>query len=289
MITYKGYLIFLRVIRHRFAIILIKNMNSEFKKIIKAAKAGGQILKKYFGHVIPTWHGQDLKIKEKTTVADFQTEADLESEKAILEIISKNFPDYNIYSEERGHIDKKSEHTFVIDPLDGSNNFVLGIPNFSTCIALLKNNQIIFSVVYNPILNQVYYGQKGKGAFLDGQVLSVNKEADIKKATIAYTCKYTSPREYFDHLIKGLHKKEIKRILTSWSPALDFCLLASGKIEAMINYDNEIYDYMPGKLIAREAGAMITDFKGEKDLDDKNNTFLVSNGTRIHQQLLDVL
>ncbi|TSC52859.1 MAG: hypothetical protein CEO40_183, partial [Parcubacteria group bacterium LiPW_72] len=77
--------------------------------------------------------------------------------------------------------------------------------------------------------------------------------------------------------------------LTNWSPALAFCLLASGKIESIIHNDNEIYDYIAGKLIAKEAGALISDFKGRQEKNDKNSIFLASNGTEIHEQLLKIL
>jgi myo-inositol-1(or 4)-monophosphatase len=256
-------------------------MDSETKKIIRIAEAGGQVLKKYFG--------QSLKWVEKSTVADFSTKADLESEAVILRILSKEFPDYNIYSEEKGMIEKNSEYTFIVDPLDGSNNFILGIPDFSISIALLKNDEIISAIIHNPTLSRTYYTEKGKGAFLSNKRLRVNKNADIKRATIVYTSNYVYSRDYSSRLVKNLNKKRVKRTLTNWSPALDFCLLASGKIEAIINNGNDVYDFVAGKLIAREAGALITDFKGKKELNDKNKIFLASNGTKIHQQLLKIL
>jgi len=197
-------------------------MNFDLKTMIQATESGGQILKKYFG--------QTLKLVEKSTVADFRSEADLKSEEVILKILSKEFPNYNIFSEEKGTINKKSEYTFIVDPLDGSNNFVLDIPNFSVCIALLKNDEIISSVIHNPILNQTYFAKKGAGAYLGNKRLQVNKEKDIKKANIVYTCNYIYSRGYASNLIKKLNEKVVKRILTNWSLALDFCLLASGKI-----------------------------------------------------------
>ncbi|MDD5626481.1 MAG: inositol monophosphatase [Patescibacteria group bacterium] len=256
-------------------------MDSSLKKIIQAAENGGRILKKYFG--------KTMELQEKSTVSDFRTEADLESEAVILKILSLEFPHYNIFSEEKGIIDKKSDYTFVVDPMDGSNNFVLGIPNFSVCIALLKNNEVISAVIHSPILNQTYRAEKGKGAFLENKKLRVNQEADIKRVSVVYTCNDVNSREYADNLTRKLNAVKVKRVLTNWSPALDFCLLASGKIEAIINNDNEIYDYIAGKLIAQEAGALITDFKGRQEKNDKNSIFLASNGTKIHEQLLKIL
>lgn len=256
-------------------------MTEKFKKIIQAAEEGGKIVKKYFG--------QPLEIEEKSTAADFRTKADLESEKVILDILTTEFPDYNIHSEERGYIDKKSEFTFIIDPLDGSNNFVVGIPNFSVNIALSRNKKIIASVTHQPIINQTFYTKVGEGAFLGNQKLKVNQEPNIKKSSIVYTCGYNTSKKWQGEIKNRIENLNIKRSLNNWSPAFDFCLLASGKIEVIINDGNEIYDCAAGKLIAREAGALITDFKGNKDLDDTNRFFLASNGTKIHQEILKIL
>jgi len=115
----------------------MKNQSS----IIKATQAGGKVLIQYFS--------QNLKIKRKSTPADLQTNADLASEKAILEVLKKEFPKYNIWSEEVGLIDKKSEYSFVIDPLDGTLNFIYGISYFSVAIALMKEKETLFSVIYD--------------------------------------------------------------------------------------------------------------------------------------------
>jgi len=248
--------------------------------IILAAEAGGKIIKQYFGQV--------LDIEEKTTISDFRTKADTESEKAILQIITKKFPQYNILSEESGFVDNKSECTFIIDPLDGSNNFVLGIPNFSISIGLLKGDKAVVGVIHVPVLNHTYYAQEGKGAFLNKTRLHVNNESDIKRTTVSYTCGYVNSSDYEEGLIHKLNTVGIKRLLQYWSPAIEYCLLASGKMEAIINNKNEIYDYTAGKVIAREAGALITDFQGKPEKSDRESIFIASNGTNIHQELLQI-
>jgi myo-inositol-1(or 4)-monophosphatase len=93
-------------------------------------------------------------------------------------------------------------------------------------------------------------------------------------------------RSILDKAIVSLHKINVKRVLLNWSPASVFCLLASGKIEAIVTDRIEIHDFAAGKLIAREAGAKVTDFEGNEDMDDKNNAFLVSNGTEIHEKIV---
>lgn len=250
--------------------------------MIKAAKSGGHILKKYFG--------QELEARVKLLVSDVVTKADLESESIILKILSDNFPNYNILSEESGQISRKSDRTFIVDPLDGSHNFTLGIPYFSISIALLIKNEIKIGIVYDPILNRTYFAKKRGGSFLDRQRLRVSKESELKNSNIAFTCDYVNAWDAVrDKIMTAIIKKKIKRYLENWSPALDLCLLASGKIDALIVNKNELYDYAAGKLIVKEAGALITDFGGQRETDERNNTFLASNGTKIHNQILEIL
>jgi myo-inositol-1(or 4)-monophosphatase len=255
-------------------------INKQYKEVIRAAEAGGEIAKKYFG--------KSLKIEGKSIPADFRTKADLESEKAIIKILSKAFPKYNIVSEETGEIDKGSEYTFYVDPLDGTNNFVLGIPYFSISISLVRSGEIIFGVVYNPILNHIYWAEKGKGAFLNGKRIKVNKESDIKNSSVSVVVAFSCPDDYEPKVSSKIFALNAKRVLTNWSVALDLCLLAAGKMEAIIIKEIHLWDFTAGKLIAKEAGAFVTDFDGKKESEDVNNTFLTSNGTKIHKELLEV-
>ncbi|MCD4705363.1 inositol monophosphatase [bacterium] len=256
-------------------------MNKNLKIIINAAKSSGEILKKYFG--------KNLKTTEKGMAADFFTKADIESEKNVLKILKKEFPDYNIYSEESEYINNNSEYTFYIDPLDGTNNFVLGISNFSISIALVKNNETILGVVYNPITDQLYYAEKNKGAFLNNKKTSISQESNIQKATLAYNQDYTTPTKYNWQIKKGALNKNIKRCISNWSPALDFCMLASGKIEACIINGTEPLDCLAGKLIAQESDAIITDFNNKKLTNNDNKYFIVSNTQKIHKEVLDIV
>lgn len=249
--------------------------------MILAAKAGGAKAKEYFG--------QTLDLEQKSTIADFRTQADLESEKAILVILSEKFPEYNIFSEEAGLVEKKSEYTFVIDPLDGTNNFSLGIPNFTVSIGLLKNDICVAGVIYAPLLDLAYSAEEGKGAFCNGKHIVVNKESSFENMTLSYTCGYTTPLQFEGLLLAKLRALNIKRFLTNWSPAFDYCLLALGKIEAVISNDNELYDYAAGKVIAREAGAVVTDFSGNIQNDKETSRFVISNTQETHDQLIAIL
>lgn len=256
-------------------------MNTDIQKIINASKAGGLVLKKYFG--------QSLEINQKTIACDLQTQADLGSEKVILEILEKEFPNYNIFSEEIGEIQKNSEYTFYIDPLDGTNNFVLGIPNFTVSIGLFKNEEIVAGVVHSPILDHTYYAEKNSGAFLDNKPIKVNAVDQLEQTTVCHNCGYAIYTEKEPKMYEQLYKNHVKRYMGNWSTAYDLCLLASGRTEAIITNHSEIYDFAAGKLIAKEAGAKITDFQGQPEINDKNKIFLATNGTKIHQEILKII
>lgn len=255
-------------------------MNIDTQKIIDAAIRGGKVVEKYFGQV--------LEAEEKSNVGDLRTRADTESEQAILRSLTQSFPNFNIYAEESGETDNESEYTLVIDPLDGTNNFVMGIPDFAVSIGLLKGDEAVFGVIYNPVINQLYTAEKGKGAFLNGKQIHVNRETDIKRSTISYTCGYDTDRSYTDHVINELRIQEVKRIIDHWAPAFDYCLLASGRIEAVISKEGDLEDYVAAKLIVTEAGGKVTSFAGVSEL-GRNPDFVATNGQVIHETILEIV
>ena len=249
--------------------------------MIEAAEKGGGVLLRYFGNI--------LEVEEKSTPADYRTKADVESEAAILGVLERSFPSYNVHSEERGKSDRQSDYTFLIDPLDGTNNYVLGLPIFSVHIALLKGTETQLAVVHQPLLKLTYVAERGRGVTLNGVRLRVSRQADIARATISYTCTYTTDKKHKLAVEEALGWLPIRRMLRTWTPGADYGFLASGRIEAVVNDGNEVYDFIPGKLMAREAGALVTDFSGEPDTDDANPFFIASNGTAIHERLVEVM
>ena len=255
--------------------------DKDLQILIKAAHAGGKVLRQHFG--------KTLNIVEKSTVADFQTEADLGSEKAILKILKKEFPDYNILSEEEGKTDKDSGYTLVIDPLDGTNNFVLGIPDFSVSIALLHKGEAIAGVIYQPIIDQTYSSIKGRGAYLNGQRIKVNEILDHKNLTVMCTFGYKVNKDYFSRVMRSLCSSDCKRIINNWAATFCYCLLASGKIESVVTDGIEIHDFAAGKLIALEAGAKIIDFTGKEEKSYINTKFIMSNSAEINKYIFSII
>jgi len=252
--------------------------DSRFESLREAIRSAGAALMNYFG--------KQLERTYKTTSADFRTQADVEAEKIVISAIEESFPDYNILAEEHGEIDKGSPYTFVIDPLDGTNNFVLGIPAFVTNVALIEGRETLYGVVHHPVTGDTYHAAKGQGAFLDGVPIRVNGEEKMENVTVSYYCNYTTPKDRVVAFKTSLLKLGLQRSLDLWAPGFCFCALASGRLEAVINDGTELYDYAAGRLIAAEAGATTTDFQGDSKVEANSDLFLMSNGTSIHEFLV---
>ena len=235
------------------------------------------------------YFGQALTYDIKSSVADVRSKADIEADEQIVNFLKEIFPEYSIYSEEQGEFNNNSEYRFIVDPLDGTNNFSIGVPVFTSSVALVKEDQIIFGVIYNPVTKNMYHAIKDQGAYKNHSKIKVNNNSEITSSTIAYTVGYSYPRmESLDRISKFTNLN-CKRLTTFWSPANDYCLLASGRIEAIVNEKNDIYDYAAGKLIAMEAGAKITNLNGLPDTTASNSSFVASNATNIHDDILNVI
>ncbi len=252
---------------------------SRFEPLEEAVRCAGVVLMEYFGKQLERTH--------KTTSADFRTAADVAAEKIIIEAIDEHFPEHNILAEEHGAIEKGSEYTFVIDPLDGTNNFVLGIPAFVSNVALMKSGRTCYGMVYHPVTGDLYTARLGEGAMQNGESIRVNDEGEKGNATVSYYCNYTTPGERVVRFKSTLLEQGFQRSLDLWAPGFCFCALASGRLEAVINDGTELYDYAAGRLIALEAGARISDFRGRSEVEESNETFLLTNGTSIHDYLVE--
>lgn len=244
---------------------------------MQAAKEGGGVLKKYFQSSL-----LERRLKDDNTLA---TQADEEAEKSIIEIIKKNYPDHAILAEESGHQDTTSEYTWIIDPLDGTQNFVNGIPIFAISIALAKNDEPIVSVIFNPITNDLFAAEKGKGSFCNEHKLSVSSQkADAAMITIG-----TSSKSQDKDLVRRcfFHARDyVKSVRYLGSAALELCYLARGGTEGFINIGTSKWDYGAGVLLVQEAGGKLSDFHGNP-WNFSQNYFLASNGV-IHPALLEL-
>ncbi len=247
--------------------------------LLKAAHDAGALMLERF-------HGR-FEIEHKEGVNNLVTEVDTACEAIIMDLIQTHFPDHSILSEEDGATVQHSEYQWIIDPIDGTVNFAHGVPLCCVSIALKKNNEIMLGAIYNPMMDEFFFAEKGKGAYLNGAPISVSTKADFNTAFLVTGFPYhydttTDPLRVFSKLIKrGL---PIRRL---GSAALDLCWVACGRFDAFWEYYLNPWDLAAGLLIVREAGGSVTNFKGEQHIIFEPE-MLASNG-HIHADLLNEL
>jgi myo-inositol-1(or 4)-monophosphatase len=258
-----------------------KNDNSQFFKVaMDAVKDAGKVLAKYFTQL----GASDIKSK---SMHDVVSVADLESEKIILKRITTPFPDHNIVAEESGTTSRNNDYTWYVDPLDGTANFVMGNPYFSTSIGLEYKNEMILGVVYNPVLDELYRAVVKTGAYLNNTKISVSEKSRLDESFLAVG--YAPEPENIKEGLNTVEKLALvfKRVSINFSPALDLCNIARGRVDALIDNGTTPEDHAAGTLILKEAGGSFQNYN--KETWDVNTKGIVATNTLLHNQLLDVL
>ena len=245
----------------------------------KAARKAGRILIRDFGEI------ENLQIQSKS-VGDFVTSADLKVEQSILETLKYYYPDANYLTEESGHI-KGDGETIIIDPIDGTSNFIHGIPHVAIVIAKMINNEITDGVVYNPILNEFYWASLGKGSWCNNKRLRVSKRHELTNCLVGTGIPF-SDRVYdkFYTELDNLAKKTagIRRL---GSAALDLAYVSSGKIDGYWERDLNLWDICSGVLLVKEAGGRISEPNGNKWT--TNSRDITVSNSLIHDKLIENL
>lgn len=228
---------------------------------------------------------QHLKITKKSP-RDFVTEADIAVESYLKETLSKQYPQFGFWGEESGQSENQSSR-WVVDPIDGTHSFSKGQYFWAVSVALEINAEIIIGAVYAPALNDYYCAEKGKGASKNGISISVSDEQELANAMVAtgFACirSYLQDNNLQRFCRIAEHTTGQRRF---GSAALDLCLVADGQVDAFWEQELNLYDIAAGALIAAEAGATVTDFKGNKGIFPKQ--ILATNGG-IFEQLLTLM
>lgn len=256
-------------------------MEDQFLKVAKQAALEA-------GKVIMSSYGKEHKLRFKTDNSDFATQADFDAEKIIVEIITNNFPDHNIISEEKVRIDNKSSFTWAIDPIDGTVSFASKMPFFAVSIGLLENNQPIVGVIYHVESKDLYWAEKGKGAFLNGKRILVSKTKKLKDAVVGLGIGSIGRRKdkLNDYFFPLLDKVRFVYILGGGAVTMAF--LAKGSLDAFPN-KAWIWDQAAAGIIITEAGGKVSDrFGNPVDWSADRAEFIASNGL-IHDELLEAL
>lgn len=244
--------------------------------LIKATEAGASVLKKFFNG--------EFTVSNKSDINDLVTEADLASEKVIIEIIKKEFPDHFILSEEAGEFTMDSEYKWFIDPIDGTVNFANGIPLCCVSIGLEKAGEMILGAVYNPILNEFFFAQKASGAFLNDKQIKVSDKSEVIRSCLVTGFPYSyldipnGPMQVFERLIrKGIPVRRLG------SAAIDMCWVAAGRFDGFYEHKLNAWDSAAGALIVQEAGGKVSDYNGNI-YSPYTPQVLATNG-KIHDEL----
>lgn len=248
----------------------------------KAALLAGKIHKKYFQ--------KKMKIETKKSSYDLLTIADKEAEECIVSFIKKYFPQHNFLCEENAYENTSSDFVWIVDPLDGTNNFASGMPIFCASIALLHKNEVVVSAVYDVNRNELFYAEKKKGAWLNKKRIYVNDIGDLKKALLITGFYYSRGKEMEETLetIKRFLYAQVVGIRRLGAAALDLCYVACGRATGFWEFELSPWDYAGGKLIVEEAGGKVTGRIGEEIPLDRKYFIVASNG-KIHEEMLKVI
>ena len=241
----------------------MNSISSNMNIMIKASEKASKVLIRDFGEV------EKLQVSKKGPV-DFVTNADMKAEKIIIEELEKARPNYSIISEENGiKKNKDQNNTWIIDPIDGTVNFLHGIPHFAISIGLRSKNEIISGLIFDPIKNELFYAEKNNGAFFNNQRIRVSKKNDIEECLF---------------VVGGKIKKELSiPYRKSGCAALDMAYVAAGRYDGYFQNDLNIWDIAAGIILIKEAGGIINDI----DLFSNKNIEVIASSSTINAKLLE--
>jgi len=243
----------------------MNSISANLNIMIKASEKASKILIRDFGEI------EKLQISVKGP-SDFVSSADTKTEKIIISELTKAKKNYSILSEEDGSkINTDSQNVWIIDPIDGTTNFLHGVPHFAISIALKSDNEIVSGVIYDPIKDEMFYAEKNNGAFFNNQRIKVSKKKDIQ------SCLFGTG---------GKEKIETDLITRkSGSAALDMAYVAAGRYDGYFQNNLNLWDIAAGIIIVKEAGGTINGI----NLSENDNIKIKASSTAINEKMLEKL
>jgi len=243
----------------------MNSISANLNIMIKASEKASKILIRDFGEI------EKLQISVKGP-SDFVSSADIKAEKIIINELIKSKKNYSILSEEDGSkINTDSKNVWIIDPIDGTTNFLHGVPHFAISIALKSDNEIVSGVIYDPIKDEMFYAEKNNGAFFNNQRIKVSKKKDIQ------SCLFGT----------GGKEKTDTDLITrkSGSAALDMAYVAAGRYDGYFQNNLNLWDIAAGVIMIKEAGGVIN----EINLSENNNIKIRASSSAINEKMLEKL
>jgi myo-inositol-1(or 4)-monophosphatase len=248
---------------------------------IHAARLAGTILMDNFGKL----KARDIYSKKNY---DFVTEVDKAAEQTIIEYLRQFYPDFTIHAEESGIEDRNSALQWLIDPLDGTKNYINSFPIFSVSIALQNNNEIVAGVLFVPFFNELFTAVKGKGAYLNGEQIYVSDTADPTSAMIATGFPHAA-KNYLDLYLECFRELFLKvsAIRRAGSAAIDLAYTACGRFDGFWEFNLNPWDMGAGVILIQEAGGMISSPSGDNRYLESGN--VVAGNPVIYRKILDTV
>jgi len=262
----------------------MKLSSANINVLIKTCRKASKVLIRDFGEI------ENLQVSLKGP-GDFVSASDKKVEKILIDELQKARPNYSILSEEVGLIKNDEEFKWIIDPIDGTANFLHGIPHFAISIGLEHNKEIICGIIYDPIKDELFAAEKGNGSYLNNQRMRVSSRSKLKDSII-----FTGgPSFKSNDKDKELSLKEYNNfssiLLTPirklGSAALDMAYVAAGRCDGFWQRNLNYWDVAAGIILVKEAGGFVTDLKGNNEF-IKNKNILVTN-SKINDEMIEVL
>jgi myo-inositol-1(or 4)-monophosphatase len=243
----------------------MNSISANLNIMIKASEKASKILIRDFGEI------EKLQVSKKGPL-DFVTNSDLKAEKIIIEELKKARPYYSIISEENGiEINKDKNNTWIIDPIDGTINFLHGIPHFGISIALKSNDEIVTGLIFDPIKNEIFFAEKNNGAFFNNHRIRVSKKNKLNDCLFVTGGKIKKD--------PGLSYRK------SGCASLDMAYVAAGRYDGYFQNNLNIWDIAAGIILVKEAGGIIN----EINLTSNNNIKIIASSANINSKLLEKL
>jgi myo-inositol-1(or 4)-monophosphatase len=258
-------------------------MHPMLNTAVKAARKAGQIINRA---------SLDLDLVRVTSKgrSDFVTEVDRAAEDAIIATLKTAYPQHDILAEESGASNPEggAENLWIIDPLDGTTNFIHGFPQYAVSIALQQRGQITQAVVYDPTRNELFTASRGRGAFLDDRRMRVSRRSKLRECLIGTGFPFKSI-EYLDEYVRMFKRitEETAGIRRPGAAALDLAYVAAGRLDGFWEIGLSPWDMAAGSLLILEAGGISTDFAGGNDY--LGTSRIVAGNPKAHAQLLELV
>jgi len=257
--------------------ILLTNI---FQTVLIAAQSAGQFIMENVNKAIK------INFKGRVNVV---TDIDRGAEEIIISMIRESFPDHHILAEETPAINTSSPFKWIIDPLDGTTNFIHGLPIFAVSIAVEFDGEIIVGVVYDPTRNELFSAIKNAGAFLNEKQIKVSQIKTLSESLTATGFPYETDSVFENNMeiFRAVYRK-CQGVRRAGSAALDVCYVAAGRFDGFWEFGLNPWDVSAGALIVQEAGGQVGDYNGMKFSSDNVSQIIASNG-KIHSELLTII